>query len=276
MAIYLGFQAPPSGKLLLEFAEKLKEYNFSWFEILAPESIDSSYENAIHTARVQLGYKVSVHARHLGIDVSAINSVMRNAALKIISKDLNYAQSNSAERFIMHAGDTHWYDVLPPNHLYYQEMEAVQRDLHQKHLTCLNRSVDYLIGNLENSKLILSIENGYCPWELLAQPDETEKFFNNKHFLNLGMTLDFGHAEVAGHSPLEFVNKIKPLIRHVHIHQNEDGYDLHLPINTIPEKWLISLMILNDSPQEVPMIFEWRAETIHTYIECMQSFKIFG
>lgn len=273
MTLSFGFMAPADSQTLLDLAEKLSQYGFTWIEVAAPESLDPEFLAGIHSVRDRLGYQLAVHARYLGVDPSQPNALIRNAAVQVLLQDLTYAQSIHARRFTMHAGNTAWFDVLPPDHPQFDEIDGVQRKLHRQNLGYLSESLTVLCSALNDQGPGLSVENGYCPWELFAEPDEMAGFFAENTHPRLGATLDFGHAGVAGHSPLEFLKQLKARINHLHLAQNQGGYDLHLPISQLSPGWREALNEVADSPQEMAAIFEWRSKDAESYIRSLRAIR---
>ena len=47
---------------------------------------------------------------------------------------------------------------------------------------------------------------------------------------NVGITLDVGHAVIAGHNPLDYVHLLFDELFHVHLHDNHGETDEHLPL----------------------------------------------
>ena len=47
---------------------------------------------------------------------------------------------------------------------------------------------------------------------------------------NVGITLDVGHAVIAGHDPLDFVRLLFDDLFHIHLHDNHGETDEHLPL----------------------------------------------
>ena len=70
--------------------------------------------------------------------------------------------------------------------------------------------------------------------ENVMEPDpamlvEIAKRVNDKR---LGLCLDIGHAncETSGLPPLEWIEPMSPYLKHLHLHDNTGGRDLHLPL----------------------------------------------
>jgi sugar phosphate isomerase/epimerase len=63
----------------------------------------------------------------------------------------------------------------------------------------------------------------------------------------LGLCLDIGHAncEITSAKPLEWIEPMAPYLKHVHIHDNTGGRDLHLPLGegSIPIEEIIEKVI---------------------------------
>ena len=85
-----------------------------------------------------------------------------------------------------------------------------------------------LLKTAKEYDVTICLENLPCQGVSLAKPEETLKFIkaiNDDHFK---MCLDTGHANVYGLSLRDTVLSVKDELRVLHVHDNEEGYDLHL------------------------------------------------
>lgn len=85
-----------------------------------------------------------------------------------------------------------------------------------------------LLQTAKEYDVTICLENLPCQGVSLAKPEETLKFIkaiNDDHFK---MCLDTGHANVYGLSLRDTVLSVKDELRVLHVHDNEEGYDLHL------------------------------------------------
>ncbi len=78
------------------------------------------------------------------------------------------------------------------------------------------------------------VENLYKPWELLCSPEEARDFLEGLDGL-AGFTLDIGHAQLAGWSPVVFLRTLGRRVQHLHLHWNDGAFDTHeFPDPSIP------------------------------------------
>lgn len=90
---------------------------------------------------------------------------------------------------------------------------------------------------------------------LLSDPDEIRTFFNDLSLPNVGLLLDTGHAKVSaatlGISPERYLEELAPLIRCLHLSDNDGRRDTNLPITA--EAWFAPFLA---KLATVPMVIE--------------------
>lgn len=276
MTLSFGFQAPLLVKDIPQFANVLCQAGFSWMEVMPSDSIDLELIQTVKNVRKDFGLHISVHARYLGIDLSNPYDLIRKAAVQLNLQDLEFANDVKAKTFVVHGGNTGWFDDIPDDYAESKKCNEVQDQLHKKQSIKLKQSLLELDKSNHSAELKIALENLYCPWEMISSPAAANDFFKGNQLERICFALDFGHATVSGHSPIEFVNIKNRPVCHVHIHENDGLYDLHRPMGNIPDDWKKALNELAKSTKEVPIIFEWRAKTPGELIESLNHLNPMG
>jgi len=204
-------------------------------EIQAPETPDPGWEEQLRAWREREGWLFSVHARFFGVNLSSPNPRVRQAAVEVALEDLAFAARIGARRLNLHAGDVNWYDVPPPDHPAHARMVQALDRLRERHRAAAARSVIEIARAAHPRGVEVVVENLYKPWELLCSPEEARGFLEGLDGL-VGFTLDTGHAELAGWSPVAFLRTLSRRVWHLHLHWNDGAFDTHeFPDPSIPE-----------------------------------------
>lgn len=273
MTLAFGFQSPAAEDDYPKFAKPLRAAGFSWMEVTPGDSSNSTLIEATNKVRTEFDYHISVHSRYLGIDLSNPYTAIRRAALGLTEKDLRFAFAVHAERFVVHGGNTGWFDDIPDCYPESKKSNEIQSNCHARQLEALRQSLFELSKKNRDPGLNIVLENLYCPWELINDPSELAAVFAGDSLKDIGFILDFGHAAVSGHSPAEFVhNQVRP-VSQVHLHDNDSLYDLHRPIKSLSPEWKFALEELEEHTEEIPVVLEWRAQTPGEYVESMHQIK---
>jgi sugar phosphate isomerase/epimerase len=272
MTISFGFQAPALAIEFPKFSAAMLQAGFTWMEItLEDYSSYSDLAKITNQVREEFCLKISVHARFMDIDISNPYTRIREKAVELIEEDMSFASDVHASRFVVHGGNTGWFDDIPGNYPESISSDAVQRRLHKVHLVALHQSLMTLSEANNLPGLLIVLENLYCPWELISSPDELESIFKMGLPANVGFALDFGHARVSGFSPMQYIRNKSQSVNHVHLHENDGKYDLHNPISSLSKDYETALNEVHKLPEEVPVILEWRTKTPDEYISRMKE-----
>ena len=127
------------------------------------------------------------------------------------------------------------------------------------------------------------VENNVCGPELvgkllLQETDEFVALFEQIDAPNLGILLDTGHLNVSAHTlgfdRMGFVETLAPLVRALHVHDNDGTADQHQPVQ--PGSWgleALRLPALADVPLTVestvsdisaaPAYIAWLADAVN-------------
>ncbi len=158
----------------------------------------------------------------------AIDPLAREMAMRRFRQTLNAAQTLGIRRVVFHGG------FIP--HVYFPEWYVEQSVLFWRELL---RDIP--------ADMTLALENVMEPSpetlvSITAQIDDPR----------LGLCLDVGHANtcVSETPPMDWIAPMAPWLRHVHLHNNQGGTDLHAPLDTgrIPMRAIIGT-VLETAPE---------------------------
>ena len=270
----LGFGIKPSFdcfdfKFFSECFDSFDRNYFNWLEITAPEEASDEVVKALLDFSNKYQIKLAAHARYVGVNLSNPIKSIRQASCNEIMKDIEFACRVHADRITVHGGDTGWFDIFPKRIKQYAQNEMIQSKLKSSGMDYLAQSLKNLADYAEKYSVQLLIENLYNPWDMLTTPDEMKEILSGEGLGNIGVTLDFGHADVAGILPSNLINAVGPKIKHVHIHNNTGHFDTHNNLTKIKRDWKKALEMLESYPDEIPIIFEWEAKSVTEYADSL-------
>ena len=164
-----------------------------------------------------------LHAPFAELSPCAIDPLVRDAALRRFRQTIQAAQALGVTRIVVHGG------YIPL--VYFPEWFVEQ-------------SVRFwreLLSDVPEG-MTLAVENVMEPEprllaDIAAQVDDPR----------LGLCLDVGHANSSASKtpPLEWIAPMAPWLRHVHLHNNEGGWDLHAPLGqgTVPMEQVLDTVL---------------------------------
>lgn len=258
MVLELGFDLPHTNLSWAQRMESALSKCFRWIEVKAPAEPNKRLASSITKTCTQYGLRLMVHANYLGINLASSHPLVRKASVKAIINDLKFAQFVGAEFLILHGGDTGWFDILPPSHAEFSAIQKTHQMLRSKAIASLVTSLKELIDYKEthNYSVKFLIENLYCPWELLNTPLEIQEVVGFVNSSTVGVCLDFGHAQISAHAISEYCQTLLADVRALHLHENDLGFDIHMPIDTVRSTWVGVLEKLHQLERVIPAIIE--------------------
>ncbi|MFC1786480.1 sugar phosphate isomerase/epimerase family protein [Halobacteriota archaeon] len=194
-----------------EGAEKEKE--------LIKESLDSC------------DLSVSVHAPYHDINISSFNSGIRSEAIRQLREAVDVASYLNAEVLVVHPG-------------FVSSKKHPRDKVYEILIRALIDISDYASGE----DMVLGLENlSSNPKALAVHSTELIKIIEDVGSKNLRLSFDVAHANTTGIPPIDFIDELGPLIKHVHVSDNKGSND-HLPIGVgnIDYRSVLSKLIEND------------------------------
>jgi len=229
-----GFFLPGEDvQALPALAYPLLEDGFNWVEVGAWAMEYPPMKKAINQLLKKYQPGVSLHCHFEDVNPSAALELVRSAALKRLKRDIDLAADIGAELVVMHAGDIAWFDYLPVDHPDFARFDAVVLQKRKRHIQVLKESLNQVADYGASCGVRVTVENMYFPWELVNSPQEAADVLRHQEMHpNLGFTLDYGHALVAGYRPEAYAQALGDRVWHTHIHDNDGIFDLHAPLGT--------------------------------------------
>lgn len=271
--MHYGYRAPAAPLAREEYARILTNAGFSWMEVDAPHAPDPEFEREVLSLKDRFGLMISVHCHFVDVNLSSHHPRVRATAVEIVKTDLDFAGRIGASVAVAHPGDIGWFDFLPTDHPDYRESREMIDLLFRIHGAAVVESLKECAAHAENKDVSLSIENMYCPWDVLVAPADWERFFRENDIANLGMILDLGHARVAGFDPREYVKAVGSRIWHTHIHANDSLYDVHTPLAAGDRNLEGALRELVRANPDVTLLLELPPRRIGDFLEGQEILK---
>jgi len=270
--VHFGFRAPHNWTDRPQNARALKDAGFDWMEVDAPEGEDPRLVSAMRHLAAETGFHLSVHGHFVDVNLSSSNAAVRDNAIAIIQRDVDFASQIGAGLVVVHPGDIGWFDFLPPEHPDHAEAQGI---IDQLRVHCTAKAVDSIsrCGRYAADKGVrLVFENMYCPWDVLVTPEDVSQAFRQNELANVGFILDFGHSLVAGCRPEQFVKALGGRIWHTHIHQNDGKYDVHRPLDESCDYGPALRDLVRDNP-DVALLIELPPRSLDEYLTGLPILK---
>nr|BAL57005.1 hypothetical conserved protein [uncultured prokaryote] len=190
-----------------------------------PQALTSAQEDALRSAVRSDGLALSIHFIHRGVDLGAHEEGARLHFLRQLQETVRLAGRLGAGVIVVHLG--YVTRPVPPEHL-----PSARREARALALDTLGRTAPLA----EGEGVLLCVENLHLrPNEVLLSYQDYVDFIREVDSPAIALTLDFGHAHVSMGIE-QAIATFRPLIRHLHLHDNTGERDAHGEIGagTIP------------------------------------------
>jgi sugar phosphate isomerase/epimerase len=197
-------------------------------EVANVEIVDDRY-HALDKTRVEAlkriikekGFKTSVHAPFIEINIASPFKPIRTAILSRLKQSIQFSSELGSDFWVFHPG-------------LQTGISPFIQDLDWK----LNlESIRELLSAGQKFGINLTIENGLHPLPFLMKTaDDFIRFYKDLGETGLGLTLDIGHANV-NNQIYEFFEKVPEKIVHAHLHDNHGKTDEHLGLGDGNINW---------------------------------------
>ncbi|KPJ95951.1 MAG: hypothetical protein AMJ53_01725 [Gammaproteobacteria bacterium SG8_11] len=195
----------------------------------------------------QAGLKNTLHTTMYDINLATLNPWLKDANIVCYRKYLDLAEYLESEVIVVHGGQISDDFVNSP-------LRSDFLDLAEKHLCeSLTELADY--GRKKGVKVAL--ENSpprRNETRIVFNPETQIKIIKQINHPNLGALLDFAHAFLFKLDLVDYLQKIKPYLFEIHVHNNFGENDEHLGL----AKGRIDYapLLQRDEVQRVPFIME--------------------
>ncbi len=192
---------------------------------------EEDYREYMNNVRFLLarGASLTIHAPIADINLGSTNRSMRRLSIDHILEAAKLASELGASAVVVHAGMGVL--TMPAGSWSAETFD----DFYRAHQSILDEVHGLVVDSLREiadtyPKVIFGLENLVYPHELYRFPQEMLDLVTRVERFNVGMTLDIGHGATVGQCPVEFLDKVKDKLVHIHVHDNHGVWDEHLPL----------------------------------------------
>ena len=179
----------------LEYAELVHQFPWEEIDVELLESFNLKY---------------SIHTPFMDVNIAALQEKSRLNSLEQIKDSINLANRIDAEAVVVHPGLASF---------------LVNKYFLDDVYKAANESIKELNEYGEDLGVLTTVENMPTFDAMIYKNiDQLDEFLNS---IDMGMTLDIGHANHVGYSPEAM---IFDSIKHVHVHDNFGDDDAHLAL----------------------------------------------
>lgn len=190
------------------------------------------------------------------INLASSDEVVRNKSILFIKESMKFSKRVNAPFYSVHAGFINDPIGYKNNQFVFPEkFSIVKAKISYELFLNAIRELSVIAANMDTKLLI---ENNVCTESskgklLLQTHEEFEEFFKEIRSNQVGILLDTGHLNITAKTfsfePTTAIEKIKPYICALHIHENDGISDTHEPLRA--EGWIYELLkkrIFNNIP----------------------------
>jgi len=198
-------------------------------EVLNIEVLDESH-HTLNGRRVKIIREISrsrrlgltVHAPFADVNIASPNYSFRRAVLKRLKRSMRLASQLCATFWVFHPGLKTGVSHFHPE----QDWNINLKSIHE------------LLEEANRNGLRITIENTPEPFPfILKSADDFARFYRDLGDVDLGLTLDIGHANV-NRQIYEFIDRFSDRLVHIHASDNDGTFDSHLGIGEGSIDWI--------------------------------------
>lgn len=201
------------------------------------------------------------------LNLASNDRSIRQLSLELVSRALALTKCLHAPFYSLHAGFAIDPILVDNNKFSFPARSPSPGEIEsamERFITALGIALDHA----QCYGVQLLVENNVCSPELrgkllLQTPDEFLELFRALPQPHLGILLDTGHlnvtAQTLGLDKREYVDRVAPLIRAFHVHDNDGKTDTHQPVQ--PGSWVLDVLRQREFC-EVPIIIEARFNAV--------------
>lgn len=174
------------------------------------DRIEGKKAKALLEMASSYGTKFTVHSPILDMNIASANARFRSLSVKLVNESIDHAALIGARVVVVHPGSS-------------SPLDDYYSGVHWGYNIASLRAIE---SHAEDLGIAAAIEN--MPGHTRAFLRSPAEFFLLEELgFKLDITLDVGHANTTGNLK-EYIERLKPHIAHVHIHDNNGAYDEHL------------------------------------------------
>lgn len=205
---------------LVEELGKVDVYHIELFDE-SHHTLNSHRVRVLKKTAQDRGLKLTVHAPFMDINIASTVLSKRRTVLDRLKKSIRLADQLSARLWVFHPG-----------------LRTSVSNLYSSLEWQLNlQSVRDLLNAADQYGLRITIENTPEPFPfLLKSVEDFTRFYSKLGDVDLGLTLDVGHANVNGQL-YDFIESFSDKIIHIHASDNDGTFDSHLGVGEGDIDW---------------------------------------
>lgn len=219
----LGISAHIKDEAIEEVAAVASRLGARYLEIVAerfwdlPDGGGKTHWRELKALVAGHGFRPTVHASYLELNLASLTPNLREAAVRQTVRCLEMAAYLEAEFLVVHAGNL--------NRNYSVALLPEARD-------CLHESLAVLAAEAEALGVAVVVENG---WRGENHPIITNGVDHAAVVEKVGSRsvqalFDVGHANTFEVDLAEHLQRLRPLLAGIHLHDNGGRFDEHLPL----------------------------------------------
>jgi len=207
--------------------------------------ISSSVVRELRTIQLKRGIAYLIHMPAMVIALGDIDAAVRHTSIEEATHAIALAKQISAALITVHP--TPCRDSERDS---LEQRERLQRDALSE--ICADAEAQGIVVAIEN----MPPRNVYAP----AYSNFDGLFILLEEISTLGVTLDVGHANMAGVSLYAVVPRLGRRLCHIHIHDNDGSADQHLPVGRGTVDWRGLIQSLSQSGYAGLLEMEFQGE----------------
>jgi sugar phosphate isomerase/epimerase len=210
------------GEPFSKMVQRLATVKTPYIEILDDglHALSNKRVQTLDEAAKSYGLKYTLHAPFADINIASPSKPILNASLKRLKQSIAYANALNAKLWVFHPGIKTGISMFYPGRDWTQNQQSI-RLLHKA-------SKEYGVE--------IMLENVPEPHQFIMKNVEHFTKFYKETNLDIGLVLDFGHANINQQIDL-FLTTFKDKIRHIHASDNMGELDQHLGIGYGKINW---------------------------------------
>lgn len=195
------------------------------------------------------------------VNLASNDSDVTDKSIELCKNAIDLCVKIGSPFYSVHAG----FAINPKPHMLGRNMSQVERFSSDEAREIFFVNVKKLLNYSAEKGIYLLLENnvvspfnapdGKCDWLLLVEADEILSFISDFEGFAPGLLLDVGHLKVTARTldfdPLQFMAKVKDVVRALHLSDNDGKEDNNMPFGN--DAWFLPYIA---DFADLPMIIE--------------------
>ena len=251
---------------LKEILVTCKKWDIQYLEFTAGLIIDDDFSFEPHTEEMErMSFLIHNYfpppKEPFVMNLASNDSDIAAKSIELCKNAIDLCKNIGSPFYSVHAG----FAINPEPNMLGRNMSQVERFSSDEAREIFFVNVKKLLQYSVEKGIYLLLENnvvtpfnapdGKCDWLLLVEADEILSFISDFEGLAPGLLLDVGHLKVTartlGFDPLQFMDKIKDVVKALHLSDNDGEGDTNRPIGN--DAWFLPYIA---DFADLPMVIE--------------------